>query len=91
MTLKECYEVSRAMLNIFTIKKENCMAHKIIIEIQKVSGGFTVSVGSESLTGTVENAKHGVATTPHQATVQARKLVKELLEQIAPTMGKETA
>ena len=96
MTLKERYE---ATLNYFATKKETCMAIRIGIDIEKVSGGFSVTVGRRVMSietqdgGGYDGAtvKHGVATTPHQATVQARKLVKELLEQIEQTMGKETA
>ena len=58
------------------------------IRIEKVHGGFTVTV--EHVTKPGDDAvMYGVATTPHGATIQARKLVKELLEKIEPTIGKE--
>ena len=63
----------------------------ITIRIEQVRGGFTVAVLHLTGGDNTDNDVQGVATTPHSATLLARKLVKELLEKIEPTLGKETA
>ena len=74
----------REELAATTTDRRIIMDVTIAITIEKVHGGFTVVV-QHSGGGT----EHGVATTAHGAVIQARKLVKELLEKIEPTIGKE--